>query len=120
MATDYGSASRSRMIGRGIIYASLAGLAAFYLMPLWVMITTSYFDCSSTSARCAAMGCAGSCCNRWRNRDSASASRPDCRASQASCKPGLGDCAACTCGAASCLLGRCVTALTTWVAHRRR
>ncbi|AGT08954.1 carbohydrate ABC transporter permease [Paracoccus aminophilus] len=41
MATEYGSAARSRRIGRFVIYASLTGLAAFYLMPLWVMITTS-------------------------------------------------------------------------------
>ncbi|WP_374632301.1 carbohydrate ABC transporter permease [Paracoccus sp. (in: a-proteobacteria)] len=41
MATEHGSAARSRMIGRIVIYASLAGLAGFYLMPLWVMITTS-------------------------------------------------------------------------------
>lgn len=41
MATDYGSAARSRMIGRTVIYGSLILMAAFYLMPLWVMITTS-------------------------------------------------------------------------------
>lgn len=41
MATEHGSAARSRNIGRIVIYASLIGLAAFYLMPLWVMVTTS-------------------------------------------------------------------------------
>lgn len=40
MASD-ASSLRSRRIGRAAIYASLAVLAALYLMPLWVMITTS-------------------------------------------------------------------------------
>ncbi|MBP0582592.1 carbohydrate ABC transporter permease [Labrys sp. LIt4] len=41
MATDAVSARRSHRIGRLFIYGSLIGLAAFYLMPLWVMIVTS-------------------------------------------------------------------------------
>lgn len=41
MATDAGSARRSHRIGRLLIYGSLIALAAFYLMPLWVMIVTS-------------------------------------------------------------------------------
>ncbi|TGN67192.1 carbohydrate ABC transporter permease [Paracoccus liaowanqingii] len=41
MATKYGSTARSRRHGRILIYGSLVVLAAIYLMPLWVMITTS-------------------------------------------------------------------------------
>ncbi|RWR44349.1 carbohydrate ABC transporter permease [Sinirhodobacter ferrireducens] len=41
MVTEHGSAARARRIGRLVIYGSLIALAAFYLMPLWVMITTS-------------------------------------------------------------------------------
>jgi len=41
MRTEAGSARRSRQLGRLFIYGSLAVLAAFYLMPLWVMIVTS-------------------------------------------------------------------------------
>jgi len=41
MAIEYGSAARSRMIGRMMIYGGLIGLAGFYLMPLWVMVVTS-------------------------------------------------------------------------------
>lgn len=39
MATK--SLARQQMLGRTFIYGSLAVLAALYLMPLWVMITTS-------------------------------------------------------------------------------
>ena len=39
MATK--SLARQQMLGRTFIYGSLALLAALYLMPLWVMITTS-------------------------------------------------------------------------------
>lgn len=35
------SASRQKALGRLMIYGALGGLALFYLMPLWVMITTS-------------------------------------------------------------------------------
>lgn len=41
MSTEASSARRSRQLGRLFIYGSLAALAAFYLMPLWVMIVTS-------------------------------------------------------------------------------
>jgi glucose/mannose transport system permease protein len=41
MATEYRSATRSHQFGRIFIYSSLLALAAFYLMPLWVMIITS-------------------------------------------------------------------------------
>jgi len=41
MATDLRSARRSQQLGRLFIYGSLVALAAFYLMPLWVMIVTS-------------------------------------------------------------------------------
>ncbi|NEY92070.1 carbohydrate ABC transporter permease [Tabrizicola oligotrophica] len=41
MATDRRSARRARLIGRAFIYGALIALAAFYLMPLWVMIVTS-------------------------------------------------------------------------------
>ena len=41
MATELRSAHRSQQFGRLFIYGSLIALAAFYLMPLWVMIVTS-------------------------------------------------------------------------------
>lgn len=41
MATESRVARRSPSWGRLFIYGSLAALAAFYLMPLWVMIVTS-------------------------------------------------------------------------------
>lgn len=41
MATELRSARRSQQLGRLFIYGSLVALAAFYLMPLWVMIVTS-------------------------------------------------------------------------------
>jgi len=41
MATNSSSQRRKHMLGRAMIYGSLILLAAFYLMPLWVMITTS-------------------------------------------------------------------------------
>ena len=41
MATDRCSSRRSRRIGRACLYGALLALAAFYLMPLWVMIVTS-------------------------------------------------------------------------------
>ncbi|MDG4891510.1 MULTISPECIES: carbohydrate ABC transporter permease [unclassified Mesorhizobium] len=41
MRTEARSARRSHQIGRLFIYGSLIALAAFYLMPLWVMIVTS-------------------------------------------------------------------------------
>lgn len=41
MATERRSARRSQQLGRLFIYGSLVALAAFYLMPLWVMIVTS-------------------------------------------------------------------------------
>ena len=41
MPIERGSAARAQAIGRVLIYGSLLGLAAFYLMPLWVMVTTS-------------------------------------------------------------------------------
>lgn len=41
MATDRRSSHRSRRIGRACLYGALLALAAFYLMPLWVMIVTS-------------------------------------------------------------------------------
>lgn len=41
MATNAASLRRQHRIGRALIYGSLLFLAAFYLMPLWVMITTS-------------------------------------------------------------------------------
>jgi glucose/mannose transport system permease protein len=41
MATNLRSSRRSRQVGRAFIYGSLLALAAFYLMPLWVMIVTS-------------------------------------------------------------------------------
>ncbi|TRC75547.1 carbohydrate ABC transporter permease [Mesorhizobium sp. WSM4307] len=41
MATNAASLRRQHGIGRAFIYSSLFFMAAFYLMPLWVMITTS-------------------------------------------------------------------------------
>ncbi|BAB52903.1 carbohydrate ABC transporter permease [Mesorhizobium japonicum] len=41
MATNAASLRRQHGIGRAFIYGSLFFMAAFYLMPLWVMITTS-------------------------------------------------------------------------------
>ncbi|WP_426239261.1 carbohydrate ABC transporter permease [Pararhizobium sp. DWP1-1-3] len=41
MNTEVNSARRSLLLGRIFIYGSLIALAAFYLMPLWVMIVTS-------------------------------------------------------------------------------
>jgi glucose/mannose transport system permease protein len=41
MATNGKSLRRQQQIGRIVIYCSLLFMAAFYLMPLWVMITTS-------------------------------------------------------------------------------
>ena len=41
MTTERRSAARAQAIGRVFIYGSLLVLATFYLMPLWVMITTS-------------------------------------------------------------------------------
>lgn len=41
MPIERGSAARAQAIGRVLIYGSLLGMAAFYLMPLWVMVTTS-------------------------------------------------------------------------------
>ena len=41
MATSTNSLRRQKIFGRILIYSSLLFLAAFYLMPLWVMITTS-------------------------------------------------------------------------------
>lgn len=41
MITERRSAARAQAVGRIFIYGSLLVLAAFYLMPLWVMITTS-------------------------------------------------------------------------------
>ncbi len=41
MHTEVRSARRSLQLGRIFIYGSLIALAAFYLMPLWVMIVTS-------------------------------------------------------------------------------
>jgi glucose/mannose transport system permease protein len=41
MSTEVSSARRSHQLGRIFIYGSLIALAAFYLMPLWVMIVTS-------------------------------------------------------------------------------
>ena len=41
MSIEAGSVRRSHRLGRALIYGSLAALAAFYLMPLWVMIVTS-------------------------------------------------------------------------------
>src|SRR5438270_12261652 len=41
MTTSAGSLRREHRIGRALLYGSLLFLAAFYLMPLWVMITTS-------------------------------------------------------------------------------
>lgn len=41
MATEYASAARGQLIGRIVIYGSLIAFAAFYLMPLWVMVMTS-------------------------------------------------------------------------------
>ena len=41
MSTEAASARRSHRLGRLFIYGSLLALAAFYLMPLWVMIVTS-------------------------------------------------------------------------------
>lgn len=41
MTTERRSAARAQAVGRVFIYGSLLVLAAFYLMPLWVMVTTS-------------------------------------------------------------------------------
>ena len=41
MGTNVTSSRRRRALGRVLIYGGLLFLAAFYLMPLWVMITTS-------------------------------------------------------------------------------
>ena len=41
MSTEVRSARRAHRFGRLFIYGSLFALAAFYLMPLWVMIVTS-------------------------------------------------------------------------------
>ena len=41
MAAERSSVRRSQQVGRIFVYGSLALLAAFYLMPLWVMIVTS-------------------------------------------------------------------------------
>ncbi|ASW09941.1 carbohydrate ABC transporter permease [Rhizobium sp. 11515TR] len=41
MTTDVIRARRSALFGRIFVYGSLVALAAFYLMPLWVMIVTS-------------------------------------------------------------------------------
>jgi glucose/mannose transport system permease protein len=41
MPIERGSAARAQAIGRVLIYGSLLGMAGFYLMPLWVMVTTS-------------------------------------------------------------------------------
>lgn len=41
MATEFRSARRAQVAGRLVIYGSLMLLAALYLMPLWVMVTTS-------------------------------------------------------------------------------
>ncbi|MES2434901.1 MAG: carbohydrate ABC transporter permease [Pseudomonadota bacterium] len=41
MATNATSLRRQRLIGRTVIYGALLFMAAFYLMPLWVMIITS-------------------------------------------------------------------------------
>lgn len=41
MATESHSAQRGRLLRRAFIYGSLIALAAFYLMPLWVMVVTS-------------------------------------------------------------------------------
>lgn len=41
MATNATSLRRQQMLGRVVIYGALLCMAAFYLMPLWVMIVTS-------------------------------------------------------------------------------
>ena len=41
MTTEVNRARRSALFGHIFIYGSLIALAAFYLMPLWVMIVTS-------------------------------------------------------------------------------
>lgn len=41
MATNATSLRRQQMLGRVIIYGALLFMAAFYLMPLWVMVVTS-------------------------------------------------------------------------------
>lgn len=41
MATDATSLRNQQRLGRIMIYGSLLFMAAFYLMPLWVMVTTS-------------------------------------------------------------------------------
>ncbi|OWV82392.1 sugar ABC transporter permease [Rhizobium sp. R634] len=41
MTTEVNKARRSAFFGRILVYGSLIALAAFYLMPLWVMIVTS-------------------------------------------------------------------------------
>ncbi|MBB2708252.1 UNVERIFIED_ORG: glucose/mannose transport system permease protein [Rhizobium esperanzae] len=41
MTTEVNKARRSAFFGRIFVYGSLVALAAFYLMPLWVMIVTS-------------------------------------------------------------------------------
>lgn len=41
MTTEVNRARRSAVFGRVFVYGSLIALAAFYLMPLWVMIATS-------------------------------------------------------------------------------
>ncbi|MCD1594444.1 MULTISPECIES: carbohydrate ABC transporter permease [Thalassospira] len=41
MSTKPGSARKSVLVGKFVIYGSLLAIAAVYLMPLWVMITTS-------------------------------------------------------------------------------
>jgi len=41
MSTKRGSARKSVLVGKFVIYGSLLAIAAVYLMPLWVMITTS-------------------------------------------------------------------------------
>ncbi|AUG55701.1 MULTISPECIES: carbohydrate ABC transporter permease [Thalassospira] len=41
MPTKTGSARKSVIIGKFIIYGSLIAIASVYLMPLWVMVTTS-------------------------------------------------------------------------------
>lgn len=41
MATNSSSRGNQRIIGRAVIYGALLFMAAFYLMPLWVMVTTS-------------------------------------------------------------------------------
>lgn len=41
MATNATSLRRQQLLGRVVIYGALIAMAAFYLMPLWVMIVTS-------------------------------------------------------------------------------